>query len=153
MTTTYPEATDAIMGMFYEEWTANTTAIVGYVPEVRWQNVEEPGTPDSSKYFARITMQPVDEYQSTFRNGENGQRYTAQGLIFVQLFAPKSESQAAEELRNLAQMVKAIFRGHTDADNIWFRRSRINEVAPNTTDNEKFYQTNVVAEYRYDEIG
>lgn len=147
MTTNYTDAIDSMFALFNAAWTESTPAIVGYVPEIQWPLVEKPEVPLLNKFFARISVQTVDESQTTLRNGSN-QRYTNNGLLFVQIFAPRSVSDSATKLKALAKMVKNTFRGHTDADNIWFRSSRIQELPPES----KFYNFNVVVDYQYDEI-
>lgn len=148
MTTTYVEAIDQMFSLFNSAWNAETTAIVGYVPEVRWPGVEEPGTPDASKYWARVSQQTVIEEQTTIGDSNGKRRYTASGLIFVQIFCPKSEAAAMENGRNLAVIARNSFRGKTTSGKVWFRNARINELAPE----ESAYRFNVVAEYEYDEI-
>lgn len=145
----YEEAIDEMFDAFNVAWLANSAAVAGYVPEVRWPGVEEPEKPDASVYWARVSQQTVDEGQSTLRNGDAGQRYTTDGLIFVQVFAPKSDSEAMTILRRLAIIGRNAFRGHTTSGKVWFRNARINELPPE----DKYYRLNVVAEYEYDENG
>lgn len=148
MTTTYTAAVDEMFGMFKDVWEAESAAICGYVPEIRWQGVEEPEKPATDLFFARVSQQTAGEDQTTIRDGANGQRYTNRGLLFIQILAPRSESDSMEKLRQLSQMVKNTFKGHTSSSDIWFRRGQIREMP---TDNY-FYNFNVVTEYRYDEI-
>ena len=84
--TTYTEAVDQIFGIFNSDWEAGSASIVGYVPEIRWPGVEEPTKPDLTKYWARVSQQTVDDTQTGLRNGSCGQRYTASGLVFIQIF-------------------------------------------------------------------
>lgn len=148
MTTNYVDAIDQMFSLFNSAWNAETMAIVGYVPDVRWPGVEEPGTPDASKYWARVSQQTVIEEQSTISDDNGKRRYTASGLIFVQLFCPKSEAAAMENGRKLAIIARNSFRGKTTSGKVWFRNARINELAPE----ESAYRFNVVAEYEYDEV-
>ena len=51
MTTTYSNAIDEINAAFWQDWnSAKASSVVGYVPDIRWQNVEEPSIPDGSKF-------------------------------------------------------------------------------------------------------
>jgi len=147
MTTTYEEAIDEMFTAFNTAWLASSAAVASYVPDVRWPGVEEPDTPDPSAFWSRISQQTVMEEQSTLRNGDAGQRYTADGLVFVQIFCPKSDPEAMTKGRKLATIARNAFRGHTTSGKVWFRNTRINELPPE----EKFYRFNVVAEYEYDE--
>jgi hypothetical protein len=148
MTTTYPQAIDEMFAMFSTAWNAQSMAIVGYVPAIRWPGVEEPEKPDLTKFWARVSQQTVIERQITFRNGVD-KRYETSGLLFVQIFAPMSDPQAMAKLRALAVVARNTFRGKASASLIWFRNCRINELAPDG----KAYRLNVVSDYQYDEIG
>lgn len=147
--TTYEEAIDDIFGIFKAAWDANSATVVGSIPEVRWPGVEEPSKPNYENYWARVSQQTVLENQTSLRNGQNGQRYTTSGLVFVQIFCPKSESLGMTNGRKLATIARDSFRGNATSGNVWFRNARINELEPE----DKWYRFNVVAEYEYDEIG
>lgn len=149
---TYNQANDEINATFLAAWNAGTSAIVGYVPEIRWQNVQNRALPDGSKFWVRVSKDTVFERQATLSvcEGSPGQRkYTASGLVFVQLFMPKSNAQAYELGQQLAVVARNAFRGKTTPGNIWFRNVRINEINPE----ELYYRINVIAEFEYDEIG
>lgn len=148
MTATYPEAIDQIYGLFNLEWNANSAAIVGYNPEIRWPGVEEDTIPPADKFWCRISQQTLDEPQTTLRNGLGEQRYTASGLVFIQLFCPKSDTEGMDKGKKLAQVAKKAFRGKTTSGKVWFRNARIQELAPE----DNAYRFNIVAEYTYDEI-
>jgi hypothetical protein len=144
--TTYREARNEINGAFLERWNAETAVIVGYVPEVRWQGVQERGLPDGSKFWVRVSAQSVQESQTTF--AEVGkQRFTGTGLVFVQLFCPKSDSQCYDKGLKLAEVAKSAFRGKS-ANGVWFRNTTIRELPQE----EVFERFNVIAEFEFDEI-
>lgn len=145
----YEDAIDEMFEAFNVAWLANSAAVASYVPEVRWPGVEEPETPDASKFWVRVSQQTVSEEQSTLRNDESVQRYTADGLLFVQLFCPKSDAESMAKGRKLAVIARNAFRGKTTSGKVWFRNARINEIPPE----DKFYRFNVVTEYEYDENG
>ena len=149
MTTTYSGATDEICGQFWQAWNAaEVSSLVGYVPDVRWPYVEEPETPDSSKYWARVSIQTVFEEQTALAGNDTKRRYTASGLVFVQLFCPKSVSDSGEVGRKLAEISRNAFRCKSSPNNVWFRNARINELSPENL----FHRFNVVAEFEYDEV-
>ena len=82
--------------------------------------------------------------------GVNGQkRYTASGLVFAQIFSPRSASNGFEKGIALGEVAKKAFRGKTTPGKIWFRNVRLNELEPE----DSFYRLNVVAEFEYDELG
>ena len=149
MTTTYSNAIDEINAEFWNSWNSDKTVfIVGYVPDVRWQGVEEPSLPDGSKFWARVSIQTVFEEQTSLAGNESKKRYTSSGLVFVQIFCPKSNAQANEFGKKLSEVARNAFRGKSTAGAVWFRNVRINELSPE----DLFYRFNVVAEFEYDEI-
>jgi len=147
MPVTYEEAIDQIFGIFRAAWFTNSEAIVGYVPELRWWGVEEPNEPNTSVFWARVSQQTVTEEQSTLQNGECI-RYETEGLVFVQLFCPKSDAKSIEKGRKLAMLARDAYRGNSTDGNVWFRDARIKELDPE----KDWFRFNVVAEYTYDEI-
>jgi len=152
MTTTFTEARDEINSLFFAKWKAETAAIVGYVPEVLWHNVQSRDIPNSSKYWARVSQQAVLESQTTLSTceGKPGQkRYTADGLVFVQIFAPKQLGNSAQFAGKLAEVARNAFRGKSTPGKVWFRNARIIDIEPE----DQFYRFNVVAEFQYDELG
>jgi hypothetical protein len=150
MTTTYSNAVDEINSMFWTDWnSAKTSGLAGYVPEVRWQYVEGAESPDGSKFWARVSSQSVFEEQTALAGNDGTRRYTASGVVVVQLYCPKSLSQVGEIGRKLSTVARDAFRGKSTAGNVWFRNARINELAPE----ENVYRFNIVADFEYDEIG
>jgi len=148
MTTTYSGAGDEIKSAFWQAWnSAEVSSLVGYIPDVRWPMVEEPAEPDPSKYWARLSVQTVFEEQTALAGSDTKRRYTASGLVFVQIFCPKSRSNSGEIGGKLAEIARNSFRGKSTPNNVWFRNVRINELLPENL----FYRFNVVAEFEYDE--
>ncbi len=151
MTATFSEASDEINSQFWLAWKAGAAAIVGYLPEVRWQNDQETETPDGSKFWARVSQQIVLASQTTLANqvsGPDKKRYTASGLVFVQIFCPKSLTTSDQLGRQLAELAQNAYRGKSTSGCIWFRNVRINPLPPEAL----FYRFNVVAEFEYDDI-
>lgn len=148
MTTDYVAAVDEMFALFDAAFTANAPAVVGYMPDIRWQGINEGTTPDASKYWCRVSQQTVEEEQSTLADKDGKKRYTATGLIFVQLFGPIADVEAFEKGRLLAVIARNVFRGKSTSGKVWFRNARIREL-PNEESAVRF---NVVAEYEYDEI-
>jgi hypothetical protein len=141
--TAYKTITDRVLS----EWSTRSTQAVGKAVEMRFKGIEKK-LPEAM--FARFTMKPVLERQSSHRGGTDApQRYRSSGLIFIQVFSPKSNGQIAEEqTRKLAQAAKAIFRGKTFDGCIEFRNVRIVDLE----DENQYLRKNMIAEYEYDEI-
>jgi hypothetical protein len=152
MTATYSEAIDAMFTLFNTAWKDGATAIVGNVPQIRWQGVESAGTPPMSNFWARVLVQNVTEKQTSFESGiasDEKKRYTAHGLLFVQIYCPMSHSRSMEKGRQLAELARNAFRGKQTVNGVWFRNANIIELTPQ----DDSYRINVVIEYEYDEIG
>lgn len=148
----FDDTRDEINTLFSTAWSAKSAAVVGYIPEIRWQGVQYRSTPDGSKFWVRLSKQTIFEEQATFSDcvEEPGKkRYTASGLIFVQLFCPKSETRSFKLGERLSKIARNAFRGKTTPGKIWFRNVRINEIDPE----ELYNRFNVVAEFEYDELG
>lgn len=162
MTANYEKAIDEIFSLFLLAWNANSASIVGYVPEIRWQGVRPaeglPEKPEGDKYWVRVSTQTVIEEQTSLsacvEKDENGatlpaSRYTASGLVFIQLFCPKSDARSMEIGRKLAMIAKKAYRGKKTESGVWFLNVRINPL----DDEQLWNRFNVIAETEYDEIG
>lgn len=150
MPTTYEAAYDATTTRFETEWNAGAAAIVGMVPEIRFQGIEKGEIPEA--HFCRFSFNPVVEAQSTLRNGEHGQRYTTVGNVIIQVFAYRRGAKPAEVeeyARKLAILARDIFRGKCFTGGIVFRNCRVNRL----TSEDKYNRHNVIADFEYDEIG
>jgi len=148
---TFPIAVDEILSQFVTAW-PGAVAIVGSEPEVRWPGNENPKKPDGDKFWARVSITPVTEEQTSLScsvKDEGNRRYTAAGIVFVQLFCPKSVDNAEIIGQRLSQFTKEIYRGKRTPGGIIFRNVRINK--PPAED--AWNRFNVVAEYEYDEVG
>lgn len=146
----YPDAVKEMFQLFYDRWIVDSLTVgLGYAPEMRWQGVEIGTDPDVSKYWVRISQQTAYQNQSTFRNESLKSRHRINGLIIVQLFCPKSDSESMQNGRELAQIAKKIYQNHSTSGNIWFRNAVVKELTPENLWN----RFNIVGEYRHDEEG
>ena len=110
MTTTYSNAIDEINAEFWNSWNSDKTVfVVGYVPDVRWQGVEEPSLPDGSKFWARVSIQTVFEEQTALAGNESKRRYTSSGLVFVQIFALKAMRRLTNSEKNFRKLRAMLF--------------------------------------------
>ena len=151
MTLNHDQAKDEMFAAFNAAWSAGSAAIVGYVPEVRWPGKEE-DKPDGSKFWARVSEQVVDEPQTSLSaclgESQNAMRTTCYGLLFVQIFAPKSVDDGYDKGDKLAQLGKTAFRGKKTSGGVWFRNAR----ATSLPAEDLWNRFNVVTEYEYDEV-
>lgn len=151
MTATYDEAVDQIYELFTTGVTAKAAAIIGYVPEIRYLDDGKPGEPDRTKVWVRISPQPVTREQASLSNDvfvKGNKMYTSGGLVFIQIFFPKSYQNAAAVSRKFGQMIVQIFNGTSTEGCVWFRNTRVYPLPSE----ELFYRSNVVTEYQHDEI-
>jgi hypothetical protein len=149
MSTTYSTAIKSMFSLFFTAWQAGATSIVGYIPNINWPGIEKPTKEDASKFWARVSQQTVDEGQTALAGAGSRRRYTAKGLIFIQLFCPKTDSRSIDLGRSLAVLARDSFRGKISTENVWFRNVRIQELDAE----ESYHRFNVVVEYEYDEMG
>lgn len=152
MTVEYDIAVEEMQTLFYTAWQANSSSVFGYIPDVEWYGRETTGTVDRSKAWVRFSTDNVFEEQATLSTCAGvpfQRRYNGSGLIFIQLFLPKSITNAVVLGRTLAKVGRNAFRGKKTEGGVTFYNARINDVPPE----ELFYRFNVVIEYDYDELG
>jgi hypothetical protein len=144
----YTLARDEIYAEAYNA-VQNNASPFGYVPEIRYKDDRLNTTPDASKVWMRFSMDTVIETQSGLSNDVTGpgkRRFCVDGLFFIQIFAPMSQSDTREKVNSFAQAIKDALRKHKG--DVILRNIRVNELP---TENMQ-YRLNVVAQYEYDEI-
>lgn len=144
----FVDARSEICAGFDAFWQTNASGIVGYVPQIRFPRIVYVDPIDPSVHWGQMSIQSVAASQRAFCAYGSGKKYQEDGLVFVQLFAPRSEVEAAEEQDRFAQIARAAFRGKSLPGKIWFRNARINDLDPE----DEMLRLNVVAEYEYNEI-
>ena len=147
MITDYSNARDEIFAQLTAVLPALNT-LLGYTPNIVYQGVETAVKMPTDKLWVRISQQTVIETQATLR-ADNGRRYRSEGLVFVQIFIPKTEPQNYAFGLSCANVIKNAYRGKQTNGCIWFRNVRIQELPAEMA----WFRVNVVAEYQYDEIG
>lgn len=141
------DAKNEIFGAVATDWEATLTPIVGNNNELRYYGLKYANAVPTTKYWGRLSIQTVSEDQDTLRNGTR--RYRAEGLVFVQLFAPINDSQVATKLDQIADGVRNLFRHCTAADNVQFSRAR---VVDNIDPEPAWLRANVVSEFEYNQF-
>ena len=149
----FDAAVKEMEALFNTAWQANSGAVFGYVPAIEWHGKETKDKIDRLKVWARFSTQNVFEEQATLSacvDEPFKRRFNGSGLIFVQLFLPKTVANALIKGRTLAKVARNAFRAKKTDGGVVFYNVRINDdIAPE----EMFYRINVVAEYDYDELG
>lgn len=153
MTVEFDVAVKEMETLFNTAWQTNAGSVFGYVPEIEWFGKETKDKVDRTKVWARFSTQNVTEEQATLSACVDEpfvRRWNGSGLIFVQLFLPKTVANAVIQGRKLAKVARNAYRGKKTDGGVTFHNVRINDsLAPE----EQFYRINVVAEYDYDELG
>lgn len=147
---TYVEAIDDMFARVKAANDSSSEAIIGYVPEIRWRDLELPDKP-GEKFWMRVNLQTVIDGQATLSTDEGlpGQRrYDTQGNIIIQLFAPKSVAGSGRKLDQLGELMRNTFRGAKTANGVWFRNSRIQDGIPAE---DLYYRSNVISEFIFSE--
>lgn len=134
-------ARDAIYGTLKDAVAASAYSTIPiYYPDV----VKD--SPDGDDEFIRVFVDLTNEVQKSL--GEVGnRRFRVYGMVMVQVFTKYGTGQVTADL--ISGVVKGAFRGvNTGADAITFRNARVVDVGHTGP----YLQTNVFAEFDYDEI-
>lgn len=123
-------------------YNAASLAVLGAPGELRYKGGPDFSTPDNGKYWAKITSQVVDEYQESLRL--NTKRWCSIGLVFVQLFAPVTDTHAQVNLDKIAELVRNAFRLHQTE--IEFTNAVIND---NVAAEPNWLRANVSSTFTY----
>jgi hypothetical protein len=117
-------------------------------PELRYSGDTSGGnknSPPNDKYWARLSRRVVDERQETLRNGEHQRRFVTDGLFFVQLFAPVTDSKAQDNLDKLAELIRNDIRTR-QGEECEFTTAAINDTIPPEA---AWLRVNIVSTYQY----
>lgn len=126
-----------------DQYTAACVAVLGAPGELRYGGAKDRTVPADDKYWARLSRTVVDEYQETLRLGVR--RWCHTGLLFVQMFAPITDSRASDNLDKLAELVRNAFRTYQPAE-IEFTKAAITDNLPAET---AWQRINVTATYQF----
>lgn len=140
-------ARDEIQAMFWAAWnTVAVSTIVGYVPSVTFPNVPA-DEPDPEKYWVRYNLAHDSGKQATL-GAPGNRRFSKSGLVTVQLFAPLTLGDGLGKSLALAQIVQGAYEGQHSDSGVWFQDAVIKEIGTS----DSWYQTNVQARFRYEEL-
>lgn len=132
-------------------WDARANAIVGYIPEIRYQGAEVGPVPSADKYWMRASTQTVSNHQRGFRMPEAGVSkvvYENIGIITLQLFAPMNSPEAYAKGELLAELGQGMFMASETGGSIWFRNPRIRNLDNDGT----WWRWNVIADYQFSQV-
>jgi len=148
---TYDEAGDALNALFFPTFKPFATTVLGYMPTIYWPFQTEPTSAPIDKAWLRVSRRSLPKQLDGFGEGNANKaaRYSTIGLMYIQLFYPQSDKNAAKNLPKLAEFLQACFIGKHDPTNLlWCRDVTIKEL-----DSEKtWFRVNVVVEFIYQDI-
>lgn len=137
---------DEIMGLFRVKWDAETPALnSGVKIPVAWPGVNY--TPDATKPWGRYKVEETTASQATLAPA-GGRRFNRVGLIFVQCFAPSANGREIILADQLAEIARGAYEGVGTASGIWFLNCRVNDIGVD----KNWYQKNMIAEFRFQEL-
>ncbi len=97
--------------------------------------------------WARVTVRHLTSEQASLSDEAGVRRYTRRGQVTVQIFTPlKGDGLVAAD--SIASAIQGAFLGVSTPNGVWFRSVRTNEVGIDGS----WFQTNVLAEFQYDEV-
>ena len=148
--TTYAIATDELNAIVFDAIQSGSIAILGYIPEIRWQHTEKPAVPDAGVYWVQVSRRNIDENQSTISSlvgKPGGQNYETFGVQVINIFAPKLDAEAGAKLAALSMLIRDAYRGVKSPSGIWFRSATSRERNPEGS----WYTNTVSVDYIYNE--
>jgi hypothetical protein len=112
---------------------------------VYYSDVVKDGASSGEPYMV-VYADHTSESQRTM-GGLGDRRFTVSGLVMAQIFTPFGDGHVLADA--ISGVVKGAFRGvNTNLPGVWFRNSRVIDVGQEGS----WLQTNVTAEFEYDEI-
>ena len=100
-----------------------------------------PNTPT----WARVSVRHIFGEQSSLSDDAGVRRYTKRGIVTVQLFTPTGGLVSAD---SISDTIENAFRGVSTPNGVWFRNPRSNEIGVDGP----WFQTNIIAEFEYDQV-
>lgn len=144
MTATRQEALAGIVGVFFTAWSA-----VANSARAKFESVgNELTPPPGDDPWAAIVVRHATGNQRTLTGAFGTQRYGREGVVTVSIFQRQGTGTFRDSGTDIVSSIRDAFEGTTTAQGVIFTNVRINEVGPSGL----FYQTNVLADFDYDQI-
>jgi len=138
------EARDGIHALFKAAFDA---ASFSPTPQLRYMGLQEE-TPDGDIAWLRISVRHNESVQAAM-GGSTSRRFRRYGLVIVEIRTPMADNDGLTQNDNIANVMRDTFEGATAADGaIWFRNARVREIGVDGA----WFQTNVLADFMYDEV-
>lgn len=137
---------DEIQSLFNVAWVAGTPSLNGgNAAPIAWPGVDV--TPDPLKPWARYQLKENLANQATLAP-VGSRRFDRLGLILIQVFAPISKGGGVVLADQLAEIARSAYEGKGTASGIWFLNCRVNDIGVD----KNWYQKNMIAEFRFQEL-
>jgi len=149
MTANYSLAIKELFTLINTDWNLYSTAIIGYIPLIYWQDIDEGSLPDNSKYYSRVYVNSITTDQSTLSDivgGIGKRRFTTYGIIAMTIYCRKGDIQASINGRLLSQIVLTALRKKTA--NVIIRQAKINELVPENG----MSRFSILGQFTFDEV-
>lgn len=137
------QARNEIFGQFRTTWLADgaSSGVPVMYPDLGDQQ------PPTTGAWVRINIKHLSGGQSSLAGAVGTRMFTHGGFITVQIFTVFGEGQTQADA--LTVIVKRAFEGVTTSPGrVMFRNVRVNEVGQDG----QWFQTNVIADFEYDEV-
>lgn len=141
---TFAEARDEIHTLFKTAWDAGVET-AGQAVLYADSKTQVPKTDDADSnpdLWARITVAHTGGFQATLGGNKCFARF---GLVTVQVFTALGTGLSIGD--NVYKIVVDSYEGKTTPGGVWFRNVSVNEIGPEG----EWYQTNIIAEFEYEE--
>lgn len=147
----YVEAKDEAYSVFFEALKVASPGIIGYVPEVRWDDLEEPSKPEIDKYHIRTNFEEIVSPQSAFVQclDANAKRlYASEGIATFVINAPSSPPDSKRNSELLGKELRKAFRAPRMNSDLWFRNPKLSS----SYKMDHFLRTMLIVEYYHTEV-
>lgn len=146
MSLTQAQARDEILVLFKAAW--DGTGVDAYYDDADKDApdalLEASNAVDS---FARVMVRnQARTLRALGQTGGTRRKYTSEGQVVVQIFTPRGDGLTSADA--LSTTARNAFEGETTDGGVWFANVSVREVGPSGT----WYQTNVSADFSYDEV-
>ncbi|MGD9210526.1 MAG: hypothetical protein PVI90_07110 [Desulfobacteraceae bacterium] len=143
MSLTRKQAIDDICGMFKTVWDATA-----YAARVKWENVGKKSATnfDGEDPWVRFTLRHTGAEAGSLSGGDGTKIFDRFGVLTISLFTEIGKGLSGET--DYAKLIMDIYEGKRSPQGVIFRNVRIIEIG----ESDGFFQTNINAEFEYNEI-
>lgn len=127
---TYQEAIDQILGKLKAVVEAESTNILGYIPQIVWPGIVPEDTPAQDKFWIKVSIHTTGESQGSFRSGTSGKTFENTGLVYIQVLFPVAMVNASILARGIGIKIRNTYRGNSPRGGVWYRNTVLKDSYP-----------------------